>query len=484
MANYIIEKREIRNKLLEQRLHMTEEERISQSAEIIEQLLDSAYYKNANLIFTFNSMPEEVNTQTLIEQALADGKRVALPVTFGKAKMEAFQIFADTDLERDKFGVLSPQPESSKMINPEEIDLAIVPLLGYNLHGYRIGHGAGYYDRYLPRLSVKCAKIGIAFSDQKVDSLPVGVDDYPLDEILTPQGFLKLQTRVETHCHSAEFSLDCARPFAELIAEAEKKNFKILTLTDHYDKDVIDGRAYPGKTPVGAVPQKDEWIFALDQYVDFCQAEKAKLKERNSRTELLLGIELGYQDYLADGYKKVIPNYPFDLIIGSIHTMYCDDFAVNGTALYSQGKQKAYDEYLKALIEMVESGLDFDVLGHFDYVIRYSGYPDPKMYYQDHAALFDHLFKAIIARGISLEVNTRTRYRQIKSGEQDWGMTDLAIFARYYELGGRMVTFATDAHAGGELHCLISEMIRAFKTIGFTQGTYFKARQPVFYDLL
>ncbi|HHU52605.1 MAG TPA: 5-formyltetrahydrofolate cyclo-ligase [Clostridiaceae bacterium] len=481
---YEINKQELRIKLLERRIQLTEEQRTEQSSEIIKHLLNSDYYKNANLIFTFYSMPEEVNTEALIKCALSDGKRVAVPVTFAAGRMEAFQIFSDTKLYQDKLGIRSPDPELSEPVDPEDIDLTVVPLLGYNLHGYRIGYGSGYYDRFLPRLSAKCTKVGIAFDNQKIDSLPAGVDDYPLDEVLTPQGFVKLQSRIETHCHSAEFSIDCGRSLAELVNEAEKKNFKVLTLTDHYDKDIIKGRAYPGKTKVGSNPQKDEWIFNLDQYVDFVQAEQVKLKERNSCTELLLGIELGYQDYLAEDYKKVIPNYPFDLIIGSIHIMYLDDFAINGNALYGQGKQKAYDDYLKALIEMVESGLDFDVLGHFDYVIRYSGYADPKMYYQDHAELFDHLFKAIITRGISLEVNTRTRYRQIRSREQDWGMTDLAIFARYYELGGRMITPATDAHAEEELFCLISETIRRLKQIGFTQGTYFKARQPIYYDLL
>jgi len=47
-----------------------------------------------------------------------------------------------------------------------------------------------------------------------------------------------------------------------------------------------------------------------------------------------------------------------------------------------------------------------------------------------------------------------------------------------------MLSFATDAHSTGELHCLISETVHAFRKIGFTQGTYFKQRQPVFYDLL
>lgn len=476
-------KEDLRKKLIKRRANLSENDRLNQSYEIMKQLFSSEHYKNADIIFTYRGINREINTKLLIKQALSDGKRVALPAVFEKGRMAAYLVDDLPKIESDKYGINSPIPENSTIVEPKNIDLAIIPLLGYNLHGYRIGYGGGYYDKYLPKLSVKCPKIGLAYKEQLVEDLPVEVNDYPLDMVLTPDGFANLMTRVETHCHCSRFSLDCSRSFEDLINEAEQKNFKILTLTDHYDKDIIKGKSYPG-TKVGSKPRPDEWIYPLDEYVDFCLTEQEKLSARNSNTELLVGIELGYQDYLSKDYQEVIPKYPFDLIIGSIHAMYKDDFAVNGESLYGQGKQQAYDAYLSALIEMVESGLDFDILGHFDYVIRYGGYDDPRMYYDDYADLFDHLFKLIIERDISLEVNTRTRYRQIISENEDWGMTDLKIFQRYYDLGGRMLSFATDAHSVGELHCLISETVQAFKNIGFTQGTFFKQRQPVFYELL
>ncbi|NLJ70131.1 MAG: 5-formyltetrahydrofolate cyclo-ligase [Clostridiaceae bacterium] len=476
-------KEKIRNDLIKERFDIGPEQRLKQSAKIIENLIDSDFYKKSELIFTFYGMKEEINTEILIKQALLDKKQVALPLVTGKGIMAAYLINDLSELKEDKYGIMSPDPEKATLADPQDIDLVLVPLLGYNFHGYRIGYGEGYYDRYLSKLSSKCIKMGLAFRGFLAEDLPVDYFDYPLDKILTPDGFVKLMDRVETHCHCTEFSPDCKRSFSDLIEEAEQKNFKIITLTDHYDKDIIAGKSYPG-TKVGALPREGEWIFDLGEYVDFCFKERAKLAAKNSDTELLIGLEVGYQDYLANGYIEVLPQYPFDLIIGSIHTMYRDDFAVYGDSLYKQGKQKAYDEYLKALIEMTESGLDFDMLGHFDYVIRYSGFEDPKMYYRDHKELFDYLFKLLIEKGICLEVNTRTRYRQIISDGVDWGMTDPEIFQRYYDLGGRMISFATDAHSTGELHCLISETVRALKKIGFKKGTYFKQRKPVFYDLL
>lgn len=476
-------KENIRDDLLKKRFAIGHEQRFKQSENIIESLINSDYYKKTGLIFTFYGTEEEINTEILIKQALLDEKQVALPLITGQGIMEAYLISDLSELKADKYGIMSPDPEKTTLVDPQNINLALVPLLGYNSHGYRIGYGAGYYDRYLPKLSSGCIKIGLAFRELLAEDLPVDSLDYPLDEILTPDGFVQLMDRVETHCHSAEFSPDCKRSFSALIEEAEKKNYKIITLTDHYDKDIIAGRSYPG-TKVGASPRDGEWIFDLGKYVDFCLMEKAKLEAKNSNTELLIGIEVGYQDYLAKDYMEVLPQYPFDLIIGSIHTMYRNDFAVYGDSLYNQGKQKAYDEYLKALIEMIESGLDFDILGHFDYVIRYSGFENPRMYYRDHNELFDYLFKLLIEKEISLEVNTRTRYRQIISDGVDWGMTDPEIFRRYYDLGGRMLSFATDAHSTGELHCLISKTVRTLKNIGFKKGTFFKQRQPVFYDLL
>ncbi len=453
------------------------------SQEICRQLLASPNYQAAELIFAYVNFSSEVQTFDIIKAALAEGKKVAVPLILSGNRMEAALISDLGELKPDSMGIPSVTAESARLVEPEQIDLALIPCLAFDLRGYRLGYGKGYYDRYLPKLRLGCTKLALAFDEQEVDSLPNNIYDYPLDGVLCQSGFKQLMTRVETHCHS-HFSFDCDRQLDLLIQEAEQKNYSFLSLTDHYDKDVKDGQVQPGLSRVGEDPAEGEWAIPVARYIDYCQSKKSELQDRGSKLQLLIGLELGYQDYLVEDFNRLTKAYPFDLLVGSVHTMKGYDFADIGEPLYSQGKHQAFKSYLDTLIEMTESGLDFDILAHFDYVTRYSPYPDPHIYYRDHPESFDRLFEAIISRNIALEVNTRTRYRQILSGRDDWGLADLEIYKRYYELGGRLICFATDAHETGNLQMLISDSIQQMKAIGFRQGCYFKGRQAHFYDLL
>ena len=483
MLEVKMNKKSLRKKYIQLRENIPAEKREEDSKLIFEQLRNEQIYQDSQVIFVFVSFENEINTHNFILRALEDGKTICAPLVVSSSELVAYQITNFSELEKDKFGILSPNPNKAKKILPEEIDLAIVPLLAFNKDGYRLGYGKGYYDQYLPKLNSNCKKIGVAFSTQFAESLPVEIYDYPLNKILTETGFFPLTKRVETHAHSAEFSFDCNRKFDELILEANQKNYAYLTLTDHYDKDVMEGQVVPPKTQDYTVVRKNEWAFSVPEYIDFCVKKKKELKENPNSTQLLTGIELGYQAYLIDFYQTIIEQFPFDCVIGSIHTMNMYDFAVIGEPLYGQGKQKAYASYLKTLIEMTQSKLDFDILAHFDYVTRYAPYADPYFYYQDFPELFDQLFREIINRNICLEVNTRTRYGSILAGDQDWGIADLNIYKRYYELGGRMICFATDAHQPGNLQMLISDSMQKMREIGFTKGTYFVNRKPQFYDL-
>ncbi|NLZ72204.1 MAG: 5-formyltetrahydrofolate cyclo-ligase, partial [Clostridiaceae bacterium] len=245
-------------------------------------------------------------------------------------------------LKKDNFGILSPDPNSCSKVLPEEIDLALIPLLAFNAQGYRLGYGKGYYDRYLPQLKATCNKIGIAFSEQLSKELPVSIYDYPLDHILTENGFLFITERIETHSHCAEFSPDSERSFEDLLLEANKKNYSYLTLTDHFDKDVIDGHVIRSDKDDLYTPRENEWIMPLSSYIDFCVQKKKELESKPDSTQLLIGIELGYQDYLLESFKQIVNQYPFDCVIGSIHTMFKYDFAVFSEPLYGLGKEKAY----------------------------------------------------------------------------------------------------------------------------------------------
>ena len=478
-----MDKKALRKEYFELRDKIPTDKRIKKSQKIFEILKANEAYQKANIIFIYASFHSEVYTHEFIKLALEDKKIICLPVVISDQEMEVFQIHSMDQLKKDNFGILSPDPNSCSKVLPEEIDLALIPLLAFNAQGYRLGYGKGYYDRYLPQLKATCNKIGIAFSEQFSKELPVSIYDYPLDHILTENGFSFITERIETHSHCSEFSPDSERSFEDFLLEANKKNYSYLTLTDHFDKDVIDGHVIRSDKDDLYTPRENEWIMPLSSYIDFCVQKKKELENKPDSTQLLIGIELGYQDYLLESFKQIVNQYPFDCVIGSIHTMFKYDFAVFSEPLYGLGKEKAYQAYLETILELAQSDLDFDILAHFDYVTRYAPYDDPYFYYQDYPELFDQIFMTIIKKEIALEVNTRTRYRGLLSGKKDWGIADLNIYQRYYDLGGRMISFATDAHQSGNLHLLISDSIQQIKKIGFTKGTYFINRKPKFYDL-
>ncbi|WP_161979604.1 5-formyltetrahydrofolate cyclo-ligase [Streptococcus sp. S784/96/1] len=113
---------------------------------LAERLFCLPIYQTATTIAVYLSFDFEYDTTLVIERALADGKRIVIPKTYPKGKM----IFVDYDpktLVTSSFGV--PEPESSQEVAKEMIDLVVVPGVVFNDQGYRIGYGAGYYDRYL-----------------------------------------------------------------------------------------------------------------------------------------------------------------------------------------------------------------------------------------------------------------------------------------------------------------------------------------------
>jgi 5-formyltetrahydrofolate cyclo-ligase len=87
------------------------------------------------------------------------------------------------------FGIQEPEEETSTPVDPEEIDVILVPCVSFDRRGNRCGHGAGYYDRYLPRCT-RAVKLGIAFSCQQTGKVPVGKWDWPLDAVVTEKGIL------------------------------------------------------------------------------------------------------------------------------------------------------------------------------------------------------------------------------------------------------------------------------------------------------
>ena len=140
-------KAELRKKILQEMKTLSQEQKQAMDQVLTERFLQHPFYQEAKTIATYLSFPHEFQTQELIDQALKDGKKVLIPKTYPKGRME-FVVYNPQQLAKTSFGLLEPQGDL-EVVEPSQIDLIHVPGLAFTTEGYRIGYGGGYYDRYL-----------------------------------------------------------------------------------------------------------------------------------------------------------------------------------------------------------------------------------------------------------------------------------------------------------------------------------------------
>ena len=144
-------KAELRKQVLQEMKALPLEQKQFIDQALIERLLHHPFYQEAKVIATYLSFPHEFQTQELIEQALKDGKKVLIPKTYPKGRMD-FVVYDPQQLVKTSFGLLEPQG-NLEVVDASQIDLIHVPGLVFTTEGYRIGYGGGYYDRYLEQFS-------------------------------------------------------------------------------------------------------------------------------------------------------------------------------------------------------------------------------------------------------------------------------------------------------------------------------------------
>ena len=141
-------------------------------------------YRASRQILVYVSTPIEVDTHRIIEQALADGKRVAVPRCVPNTRdMEFYEIRSLAELEKGTFRVLEPVPNEERLLRDLSKGLCLIPAFCYDFAGYRLGYGNGYYDRFLARFEGN--RIGICYSDCIRHHLPHGRFDRAAQLIVT-----------------------------------------------------------------------------------------------------------------------------------------------------------------------------------------------------------------------------------------------------------------------------------------------------------
>ena len=262
---------------------------------------------------------------------------------------------------------------------------------------------------------------------------------------------------VDTHTHSL-FSSDSKMPFQAALEQAQQKGLAGIVFTEHYDFDVPAGISAFEFDP-------KEQQHALREICD--QSPIA------SCLQVMAGIEVGMQPHSIEKINTLLESHSFDQIIASIHFVDGKDPYHGGYYVGLTPKQ-AYGRYLELIFECITQMTNFDILGHFDYIARYSPYPE-SITYRDYADIFDAIFRQMISNGQALELNTKTYYLKPDGHPQP----DPAIYKRYLELGGEMLSLGSDAHKTEHIGIRFEEYADWAKSLGFRYSVYYRERKAI-----
>ena len=186
-------KTELRQKYRSLRQSMPPEIKAQRDEAIAAQVRRLWQYQRNSILLVYVSTPIEVDTFRIIDQALKDGKRVAVPRCVPDTRnMEFYYIDSVDELSHGMFGVLEPAVCPEKLYSERDGGLCLVPAFSYDWRGYRLGYGKGYYDRFLSRFEGNI--IGICYSDCVQRSLPHGRYDRPV-ELLVTEKYLRRTMR-------------------------------------------------------------------------------------------------------------------------------------------------------------------------------------------------------------------------------------------------------------------------------------------------
>lgn len=186
-----MDKKQLRRKILKKRDALLPAERRRKSLDIIKAIIRTDQYVKASHIMLFSSFGSEPDLSPLLKEILKDGKHAYLPVVVkGDKKILPVEVTGLDGLTAGPYGILEPDTQKYKDVTPSLLELIITPGVAFDPARHRIGYGAGYYDRFFASLPHKVCKIGVAFDEQLVQSVPKEQHDIALDLIITDKRLL------------------------------------------------------------------------------------------------------------------------------------------------------------------------------------------------------------------------------------------------------------------------------------------------------
>lgn len=175
-----MDKAALRREIREKKRAMSEEEIVRRSEKLGQLFTDSQAYREAKTIYGYLPYNQEVRTVPMLEQALKDGKRVAVPKVYGDT-MRFIYLEDFSGLEKSSMGI--PEPIADAPVAEDKTALVLMPGLAFTKNGDRMGYGGGFYDRFLAE-EPDHPTLALCYEFQMVEKLPTEEFDIPVDTVL------------------------------------------------------------------------------------------------------------------------------------------------------------------------------------------------------------------------------------------------------------------------------------------------------------
>ncbi|WEG14271.1 5-formyltetrahydrofolate cyclo-ligase [Pullulanibacillus sp. KACC 23026] len=187
-----MEKSRLRSQMKQLLSQMDLEQKKKDDQALHDALIACPFWQKSETIGLTLSTAHEIDTYSLIKRAWEGKKQVVVPKCDPSKKQLTFrQLTSFNQLESVYYGLMEPIVEKTEAVKHEDIDLIIVPGLWFDSRGYRIGHGGGYYDRYLSQYKGMTA--ALAYNEQVIDLVPNEDYDQPVQWLITPQSIRACQ---------------------------------------------------------------------------------------------------------------------------------------------------------------------------------------------------------------------------------------------------------------------------------------------------
>lgn len=273
-------------------------------------------------------------------------------------------------------------------------------------------------------------------------------------------GFFVQTAVADYHMHS-NVSPDGHASMEDMCLAALRMGLKEVAVTDHYE-------CYKPKIPYN--PFAGNYIETYFKKLERCRAKFAR------KLRIRAGIELGQSFIDLKTEQQILKHYSYDYVIGSMHK-------INNTDLVevdypSEDVDAWCKTNLQNLLRMAEES-DFDCLGHVDLIKRYAANRGVKVDLYTYREELSQVFERLIKRGKGIEINTSSLRQAAKEA-----MPSLQILKLYRSLGGKILTFGSDAHRPDDVGKGLDTALCMAKEAGFTEIALFENRQPHFVSIV